>query len=236
MDLLFDYHFWASLGALTALEVVLGIDNVVFISLIANHLAPDQRRQARLVGLGLALLMRIALLFGAVWMLGLEANLFTFFGFDLSGKDLLLLGGGLFLLAQGTSSMHEEVTGELKTSYTKYGGGFAMTVAQIVLIDFVFSFDSVITAIGITPLIWVIVIAMCIAMGVMIWSASYIARFIETHPTLKMLALAFVIMIGVFLAAEGLGFHVPKGYIYFGMAFALAIESLNMLRRRNIAK
>ncbi len=232
MEWITDYHIWASFLSLTALEIVLGIDNVVFIALLVNHLPEKQRHQARNIGIILALLMRIVLLFSVVWIMGLKEPWLTFMERSFSGKDILMLGGGLFLLAKATSSIHDEVTHEKKESYNKFSAGFMMSITQIVLIDFIFSFDSVITAVGLTEHIGVIIAAMVVAMIVMLVSAKFIANFIETHPTLKMLALSFVMMIGVFLVAEGLGFHVPKGYIYFGMAFSLGVESLNMLARR----
>lgn len=232
MEFLSDYHLWASFLSLTALEIILGIDNVVFIALLVGHLPKNQREKARIIGLVLALLMRIAMLFGIVWVIGLKEPWITLFDNAFSGKDLLMLVGGMFLLYKATDSIHNEVTGDKKDEFKEFSGGFTSTIAQIVMIDLVFSFDSVMTAVGITEHIWVIIAAMTIAMAVMIVSSGFIAHFIETHPTLKMLALSFVMMIGVFLVAEGLGFHVPKGYIYFGMAFSLGVESLNMLVRR----
>ena len=232
MEWLADYHLWASFLSLTALEIVLGIDNVVFIALVVGHLPEEQRKKARTIGLTLALLMRIVMLFGIVWIISLKQPLFSIMGLSLSGKDLMMLGGGLFLLYKATSGIHDEVTGERKEEYRTFEGNFTSTIMQIVLIDLIFSFDSVITAVGLTEVIFVIIAAMTIAMIVMLVSSGFIADFIATHPTIKMLALSFVMMIGVFLVAEGLGFHVPKGYIYFGMAFSLGVEGLNMLARR----
>ncbi|WP_417318470.1 TerC family protein [Emcibacter sp.] len=236
MDWMFDYHIWASLLSLTALEIILGIDNVVFIALLVNHLPEQQRQRARQAGLLLALLMRIGLLFGIVWLIGLSEPMVTLFGLDFSGRSLLMLGGGLFLLAKGTTSIHDEVTGEREENYSAYSGGFLITVLQIVVIDFIFSFDSVLTAVGLTSNIWVIVVAMVIAMLAMLLSSRVISDFILRFPTLKMLAFSFIMMIGVFLVAEGLGFHVPKGYIYFGMLFSLMVESLNLLAKRKRKK
>ncbi|MEX0582279.1 MAG: TerC family protein [Sneathiella sp.] len=232
MEFLTDYQIWASFLSLTALEIILGIDNVVFIALLVNHLPEEQRQKARILGLFLALFMRIALLFSAVWLIGLKEPWIEFFGFSLSGKDILMLGGGLFLIAKGTSSIREEVTGEQKEGYKGYGGGFGITILQVIFIDFIFSFDSIITAVGLTTNIPVIVAAMVVAMIVMMVSSKFVADFIAEHATLKMLALTFIMMIGVFLVAEGLGFHVPRGYIYFGMAFSLGVEVLNMMVRR----
>ncbi len=232
MEWVFDYTIWISFLSLTALEIVLGIDNVVFIALLVSHLPEKQRERARVIGLILALMMRIAMLFSIVWIIGLKEPWVEFFGNTFSGKDLLMLVGGTFLLYKATDSIHNEVTGDKKEQFKKFSGGFASVILQIVVIDLVFSFDSVITAVGIAEHIWVIVAAMVVAMMVMIVSSGIIAQFIEAHPTLKMLALSFVMMIGVFLVAEGLGFHVPKGYIYFGMAFSLGVEVLNMMVRR----
>lgn len=233
MEWLTDYTLWASLLSLTALEIVLGIDNVVFIALVVQHLPPEQRRKARLIGLTLALAMRIALLFSLVWIMGLTEPLIALGEFDLSGKDLLMLGGGLFLIYKATSSMREEITGDMHNEAKEYKGSFAKTIATVIFIDFIFSFDSIITAVGLTQNIPVIIAAMFIAMGVMLVSSGFIADFIAKHVTIKILALAFILMIGVLLVAEGFGFHVPKGYIYFGMAFSLGVEMLNMKARKN---
>lgn len=232
MEFMADYGLWASFLSLTALEIVLGIDNVVFVALVVGHLPEKERKSARIIGLTLALLMRIAMLFGVVWIIGLKEPWISAFGASFSGKDLMMLGGGLFLLYKATSSIHDEVTGDKMESYKRFSGGFAATITQIIFIDLIFSFDSVITAVGLTEVIGVIVAAMTIAMVVMVASSGYIAHFIATHPTLKMLALSFVMLIGVFLVAEGLGFHVPKGYIYFGMVYSLGIETLNLLVKR----
>ena len=236
MEFFTDYALWMSFLSLTALEIVLGIDNVVFIALLVAHLPEKQREKARVIGIGLALLMRVMMLFGIVWIIGLTAPWIVLFGHALSGKDILLLAGGVFLLYKATDSIHDEVTGDTKATLKAFSGGVVSTIAQIILIDLVFSFDSVMTAVGITEHILVIVAAMTIAMIVMLVFSGMIARFISTHPTLKMLALSFLMMIGVFLVAEGAGFHVPKGYLYFAMAFALGIEVLNMLARRKRKK
>ncbi|MEC7701109.1 MAG: TerC family protein [Pseudomonadota bacterium] len=234
--MLSDYTLWASFLSLTSLEIILGIDNVVFITLLAGHLPKGQREQARVIGLILALLMRIAMLFGIVWIIGLTEPWLTLLDHNFSGKDLLMLSGGLFLIYKATDSIHNEISGEKKEKLRGFKGNFFSVILQIVVIDLVFSFDSVMTAVGITEHIGVIIAAMTVAMFVMIISAGLIATFIENHPTLKMLALTFVMMIGVFLLAEGLGFHVPKGYIYFGMAFSLLVEVLNTLVRKKNAK
>jgi predicted tellurium resistance membrane protein TerC len=232
MELLTNYALWASFFSLTALEIVLGIDNVVFIALIVSHLPRAQREKARVLGLSLALGMRIAMLFGIVWIIGLKAPWIQIFDLNFSGKDLMMLVGGLFLLHKATSSIHDEVTGDQKTELQEFKGGFASTILQIVFIDLIFSFDSVITAVGLTENIPVIVAAMTVAMIVMLASSGYISSFISKYPTIKMLAMSFVMMIGVLLVAEGFGMHVPKGYIYFGMAFSLGVELLNILVRK----
>lgn len=232
----FDYHILASLLSLTALEIVLGIDNVVFIALIAGHLKPEEQKKARIIGLSLALIMRTLLLFSVAWIIGLKEPLINFYNYQFSGKDLLMLCGGLFLLTKGTNSIHDEVTGDHKEKCSSFSGALFATIVQIVFIDLIFSFDSVITAVGLTQNIPVIIIAMTIAMIVMILSASYISDFINKYPTLKILALAFILLIGVFLVAEGLGLHIEKGYIYFSMIFALGVETLNILSRRKKIK
>lgn len=236
MEFLTDYTLWASFLALTALEIILGIDNVVFIALLIGHLPEKQREKTRITGLFLALLIRVAMLFGIVWIIALKEPWISLWSYKLSGKDLLMLIGGIFLLYKATDSIHNEVSGYKKSELKKFNGGFTSTITQIVLIDLIFSFDSVMTAVGVTENIWVIIAAMTIAMTVMIISSGIIAGFIEAHPTLKMLALSYVMMIGIFLIAEGLGFHVPKGYIYFGMAFSLGVEILNMLVRKKHEK
>lgn len=236
MEILTDYTLLASLISLTALEIILGIDNVIFIALVVQHLHSAQRKKARLIGLGLALLMRIGLLFGIVWIMELKEPWLTLMDFSFSGKDLMMLAGGLFLMHKATSSMHGEMTGEEKQEAREFKGSFAKTIVQIVFIDFIFSFDSVITAVGMTTHIPVIVAAMVIAMIVMLGAAGYISDFIARYPTVKMLALAFILLIGVLLVGEGLGLHVPKGYIYFGMAFSLGVEALNILARKRRSK
>ncbi|TNE62258.1 MAG: TerC family protein [Alphaproteobacteria bacterium] len=232
MDFLFDYHLWASFLTLTSLEIILGIDNVVFIALLVGHLPAAEAKRARLIGLSLALLMRILLLLGVAWIISLEAPWLTLFGEEFSGKDILMLLGGGFLLYKGTNSIHDEVTGDKQESYKSFAGGIVAVVIQVMLIDIVFSFDSVMTAVGLTKSIPVIIAAMTVAMIVMMFSSGFIASFIDRFPTLKILALSFIMLIGVFLVAEGLGFHVPKGYIYFAMLYSLAVESLNLIRRK----
>lgn len=236
MELLLDYHIWVSFLTLTALEIILGIDNVVFIALLVGNLPADQRKRARMIGLSLALIMRIALLLGVAWIIGLKEPWLELFGQSFSGKDILMLLGGGFLLYKGTNSIHDEVTGDHKEDIKAISGGMAAVVLQVVFIDIVFSFDSVMTAVGMTTVIPVIIAAMTIAMLLMMFSSGFIAGVIERFPTLKILALSFIMLIGVFLVAEGLGFHVPKGYIYFAMAYSLGVEMLNLLRRRGRKK
>ncbi|MFC3052444.1 TerC family protein [Kordiimonas pumila] len=236
MDILLDYHLWVSFLTLASLEIILGIDNVVFVALLVGHLPDAQRQKARIIGLSLALVMRILLLLGVAWIISLENPLFAVFDHALSGKDILLLFGGGFLLYKGTNSIHDEVTGDAVEHYTAKTGGMASVIAQVVFIDIIFSFDSVMTAVGLTTSIPVIIAAMTVAMVVMIFSSGYISSFIERFPTLKILALSFIMLIGIFLVAEGLGIHVPKGYIYFAMAFSLSVETLNLVSRKRKQK
>ena len=224
-----DYTFWAALLSLTMLEIVLGIDNVIFIALVVSHLPEQVANRARIIGLSLAFGFRISMLLGIVWLIGLTKPLFTAFGIDFSGQGLMFLGGGMFLIYKGTDSIHKELSVSKKTEYLAFNGRFWGTIIQIVLIDLVFSFDSVITAVGMTKNVLVIIMAMSIAMVVMLFSSGFIAGFITRHPTLKMLALSFVMMIGFLLVAESFGVHVPRGYIYFGMVFSLMVEVLNIL-------
>lgn len=232
MEALLDYHLWVSFLTLTSLEIILGIDNVVFVALLVGHLPDGQRERARIIGLSLALIMRIILLLGVAWVISLKEPWFSLLGHSFSGKDILMLIGGGFLLYKGTNSIHDEVTGEKAEECKSYSGGMTAVITQVVFIDIVFSFDSVMTAVGLTESIPVIVAAMTVAMLVMIFSSAYIADFIERFPTLKILALSFIMLIGIFLVAEGLGVHVPKGYIYFAMAFSLAVEVLNLMSKR----
>lgn len=236
MELLSDPHIWASFLSLTALEVILGIDNVIFIALVVNHLPAEQRKKARMIGLSLALLMRIGLLLGLVWIMKMVEPWFVVFGEEFSGKDILMLLGGGFLIVKATLSMHEEVAADAHHDGKEFKGGFSKTIMQIIFIDIIFSFDSVMTAVGLTQVIPVIVAAMVIAMLVMLLASGFIADFIEKNPTFKMLALAFILLVGVLLVGEGLGLHVPKGYIYFGMAFSAGVEILNTVVRKKKAK
>jgi predicted tellurium resistance membrane protein TerC/nucleotide-binding universal stress UspA family protein len=233
---LFTPEILASLVTLTALEIVLGIDNIVMIAVIANALPPAERDRARLVGLGLALFTRLILLFIISWVAGLVEPLFAVFGQTFSGRDLIMLGGGLFLLWKAVHEMHAAVEEAGRPNEKPPVGSFAAAIAQIVLLDVVFSFDSVITAVGMARDIWVMMVAIVIAMGVMLFASGPIMRFIHAHPTVKMLALAFVLLIGMALIADGFQFHIPKGYLYTAMAFSVLVESLNVLVSRRRAR
>jgi predicted tellurium resistance membrane protein TerC len=219
---------WIALGALTLLEVVLGIDNIVFISILSNKLPEDQQPLARRVGLGMALGGRILLLLSINWIMTLTAPLFSVWAQTFSGRDLILFVGGAFLIGKATTEIHDKLEGEDGDATTTATVTFAGVIAQIFLLDLVFSLDSVITAVGMADDVEVMIIAVTIAIVIMMVSAGSIARFIERHPTLKMLALSFLLLIGVTLTAEGLGQHIPKGYIYSAMAFSLIVEMLNL--------
>ncbi len=236
--LLGDFQVWVSLLTLTILEIVLGIDNIVFISVIVSRLPEAQANQARRIGLLLALVFRIALLVVLTWIIGLTAPVFSLFGEDYSWRDLILLAGGLFLLFKATQEIHQDIEGEEDRLARTPVGGFIRVIVQIVLIDMVFSVDSIITAIGIAEHVEVMIAAVTISVVVMYFASSGIARFIKNNPTTKMLALAFLLLIGVALIADGLGFHIPRGYIYFSMVFAGMVEAFNMLasKRRKRAK
>lgn len=226
---------WIALATLTALEIVLGIDNIIFISILVGRLPAEQRGKGRTLGLGLAMLTRIALLLSITWVMGLTANLFTVFNLGISGRDLILLGGGLFLLAKSTHEIHISLEGGDHEENKSSGSGFLMTLVQIALIDIVFSLDSVITAIGLAEDIPVMIIAVMIAVGIMMVASKAISDFVERHPTIKMLALSFLILVGVTLIAEGADFEFPRGYIYFAMAFSVTVEMLNIrLRRKTV--
>ena len=217
-----------ALLTLTVLEIVLGIDNIIFISILSGKLPKEQQNKARLTGLALAMVMRILLLFSIVWIMKLTLPLFAVFGKVISGRDLILIGGGLFLLAKSTFEIHDKLEGEEHTKASKVVKSFASVIIQIMLLDIVFSLDSVITAVGMARELIIMVLAVIIAVGVMMVSAKSISDFVEKHPTVKMLALAFLLLIGFSLVAEGLGQHIPKGYIYFAMAFSVFVEMLNL--------
>jgi predicted tellurium resistance membrane protein TerC len=225
-------ELWIALITLLALEIVLGIDNVVFMSILATKLPPDQEKKAMRVGLGLAMFIRVALLFSLSWLIGLTEPLFTVLGEELSGRDLILLLGGLFLIGKSTHEMHDKLEGEEGDSSARVAPSFWSVIAQILVLDIVFSLDSVITAVGMVDVLWVMITAVVVAVVIMMVSAPTIAAFVHRHPTVKMLALAFLVLIGVTLIAEGLDHHIPKGYIYFSMAFSLGVEMLNMRLRK----
>jgi predicted tellurium resistance membrane protein TerC len=236
MEWLSNPEIWLALLTLTALEIVLGIDNLVFIAILADRLPAAQRKMARRTGLVFALVTRLLLLLALTWMMQLTRPLFGVLGHSLSGRDLILIGGGMFLLAKAVWEIHHSLEAAAnKVDETAKAGGkaaFGVVVAQIAVLDIVFSLDSVITAVGMSQDIGVMVAAIVLAMIVMVIAAEPVGRFINEHPTLKMLALAFLIMIGTMLMADGLGFHVPKGYIYFSLVFACFVEGLNLLIRR----
>jgi predicted tellurium resistance membrane protein TerC len=235
MEWLSDPQAWAALATLTALEIVLGIDNIIFISILVGRLPARQREKARILGLALAMLTRLALLMSLVWVMGLNASLFTLLGNEISGRDLILLGGGLFLLVKSTSEIHESLEGAAEARKHQAVASFGGVLIQIAIIDIVFSLDSVITAVGLAQQIAVMAIAIVISVLVMMFAARAISDFVDTHPTIKMLALSFLILVGTALIAEGLDFHVPRGYIYFAMAFSVAVEMLNLRMRRRAA-
>lgn len=223
---------WLALLTLTLLEIVLGIDNIIFISILVGRLPEAQRQKARQVGLMLAMGMRIALLLAIVWVMGLTKPLFSILEFSFSGRDLILLGGGLFLLAKSTLEIHHSLEGSEADKSAGKAATFGAIIAQIAVIDIVFSLDSVITAVGLVEHVSVMIIAVVVAVLVMLLAAKSIGDFVDAHPTIKMLALSFLILIGFTLVGEGLGFHVPKGYVYFAMAFSLGVELLNLRVRK----
>ena len=235
MDLFTDPNAWIALVTLLALEIVLGVDNIVFISILAGKLPEDQRKRARNMGLSLALITRILLLLSISWVIGLTAPLFSVVGQEISGRDIILIVGGLFLIAKSTHEMHQRLEGEEGESSARVAASFRGVIIQILLLDIVFSLDSVITAVGMVDRIEIMIAAVVLAMGVMLAAAGSIAGFVERHPTVKMLALAFLLLIGTTLIAEGIDQHIPKGYIYFAMAFSLFVETLNLRAKKAAA-
>ncbi|MHB8884085.1 MAG: TerC family protein [Methylovirgula sp.] len=233
MDWLIDPQIWASLVTLLVLEIVLGIDNLVFITILAARLPPERRHQARQVGLGLALIARLALLASIAWIIGLTRPLFVIFDHTVSWRDMILIAAGFFLLYKGTHEIHQGLEGdEAPGTVTTRGARFGSIVGQIMLLDIVFSLDSVITAVGIAEHFWVMAVAIVLAVVIMLLASAPLAAFVERHPTVKMLALSFLLLIGTTLIADGSGFYVPKGYIYAAIGFSIAVEALNQLAAR----
>src|SRR5688572_12612717 len=232
LDWLANPEGWIALGTLTALEIVLGIDNIIFISVLVGRLPESQRPVARRLGLGLAMLARLGLLFSISWVMGLTQPWFALLGNQISGRDLILIGGGLFLLAKATHEIHYSLEGVGENDIAVQVSSLGMALVQISLLDIVFSLDSVITAVGLVEQVSVMAIAIILAVVVMLMAAKSIGTFVDDHPTIKILALSFLILVGVTLVVEGFDVHVPKGYIYFAMAFSVTVEMLNIRMRR----
>lgn len=232
MDWITTPDGWIALATLTSLEIVLGVDNIIFISILAGKLPEDQQPRARLIGLALALFGRIALLLSLAWIMKLTAPLFTLLGEAISGRDIILLGGGLFLLAKSTHEIHSKLEGEAESHGSSGKATFGSVIVQILILDLVFSLDSVITAVGMVDTVSIMITAIVIAILFMMVSATAVSDFIHKHPTVKMLALAFLLMVGVALIAEGFEFHIPRGYIYSAMAFSVFVEMLNLKLRK----
>ena len=227
-----DPNAWIALGTLTLLELVLGIDNIVFITILAGRLPVEERHLARRLGLALALIMRIVLLLSLTWVMGLTAPLFRLAALSVSGRDLIMLGGGLFLLAKSTQEIHQKLEGETGGRTVARRASLSGVLIQIMLLDVVFSLDSVVTAVGMVEQVGVMIVAVVLAVILMIIFAGPVGDFVERHPTVTMLALSFLLLIGCALVAEGLHFHIPRGYIYFAMGFSLLVEMLNLRHRR----
>ncbi|PCH46723.1 MAG: hypothetical protein COC23_03420 [Hyphomicrobiales bacterium] len=238
LELLYDPAVWASLVTLTIMEIVLGIDNIVFISVIIGKLPEEQAEKARKLGLGLALVFRIVLLMFLTWIISLKAEIITLFGQGFSWRDIILISGGVFLVYKGTAEIHEEFEGESEEEEAKRlsVSNFASIIMQIIIIDMVFSVDSIVTAIGMAEHVEVMIAAVIISIGIMYLASGVIADFIKRHPTTKMLALSFLLLIGVSLVADGLGFHIPRGYIYAAMGFSVLVEFINIVSGRKKRK
>jgi predicted tellurium resistance membrane protein TerC len=238
VELLTDPQAWIAFATLTALELVLGIDNIIFISILVDRLPPERREFTRRIGLFLAMFMRIALLFTLAWMVGMTAPLFNVWREEISGRDLILIAGGLFLIWKATGEIHglTEGEGEAHSADKALASTFAGVLVQIAIIDLVFSLDSIITAVGMVDQIEVMVAAVVASVLLMMMAAGSIGRFVSRHPTVKMLALSFLIMVGMALVADGLDFHVPKGYIYFAVAFSVGVEMLNLRMRKRMRR
>jgi predicted tellurium resistance membrane protein TerC len=236
MDWLTQPESWIALLTLTVLEIVLGIDNVIFISILTGKLPRRQQPKARRLGLGLAMFIRIGLLASLAWMVKLTSPLFAVLGEEISGRDLILLVGGLFLIFKATREIHDRLEGEEGDASARVAASFASVIVQVLLLDIIFSLDSVITAVGMANQLAIMVTAVVVAVAVMMFAAGPIGDFVAEHPTIKMLALAFLLLIGMSLIAEGLGQHIPKGYIYFAMGFSVFVEMLNLRLRKTSAK
>lgn len=235
LDFLADPQIWASFVTLAVLEIILGIDNIIFIAIATEKLPESQRASARRIGLILALLLRLVFLAMISWIIGLTAPLFTAFGHAVSWRDLILLAGGLFLLYKATVEVHAAIE-EKEEGHAIKAASFAAIIGQIIVLDLVFSLDSVITAVGMTDNLPVMYAAVILAVGTMLWASGPISSFVHRHPTVKMLALSFLLLVGVALIADGLQFHIPRGYLYFAIAFSLGVEVLNLLAKRRQAK
>ena len=235
LDWFLSPEAWIALGTLTALEIVLGIDNIIFISILVSRLPKNQRNLGRRVGLGLAMLTRLALLFSIAWVMGLTAPWFTVFTREISGRDVILIIGGLFLLGKATHEIHNSLEGVTESEHKTTASTLGSVLLQISVLDIVFSLDSVITAVGLVKHVSIMAVAIILAVGVMLIAAKSIGDFVDAHPTIKVLALSFLILVGVTLIVEGFDVHVPKGYIYFAMAFSVAVEMLNIRMRQKRA-
>jgi predicted tellurium resistance membrane protein TerC len=235
MESLTDPQIWIALGTLTFLEIVLGVDNIIFISILSGKLPANQQVRARRIGLLAAMGMRILLLMSLAWIVKLTAPLFTVIGQEISGRDIILILGGLFLMAKATYEIHDKLEGEEGHASAKVAASFGSVIFQIMLLDIVFSLDSVITAVGMVDVLWVMVTAVIISVAIMLLAAEPISAFVHEHPTVKMLALSFLLLIGLSLMAEGFDHHIPKGYIYFAMGFSVFVEMIN-LRLKKVSK
>ena len=236
IEILLDPQIWIAFLTLTALELVLGIDNIIFISIIVDKLPQEKREFARKLGLFLAMFMRIGLLLVLSWIIGLTEPVLTLFGIGVSGRDLILIAGGLFLIWKSTMEVHQLLEGEEGEQSSKIASTFAGVILQIIMIDLVFSLDSIITAVGMVREVGVMIAAVVASVGLMMLFASAIGRFVSDHPTIKMLALSFLVVVGVVLIVDGFGHHVPKGYIYFAMAFSVCVEMLNIRMRKKVVR
>lgn len=235
-EFLLSPEIWIAFFTLTALELVLGIDNIIFISILVDKLPKEQQELARRIGLFLAMFMRIGLLLLLSWIVGLTEPVLTLFGFGISGRDMILIAGGLFLIWKSTGEVHQLLEGEEGEASSKVVSSFAGVIAQIIVIDLVFSLDSIITAVGMVSEVGVMIAAVVVSVGLMMLFARSIGEFVSNHPTIKMLALSFLVVVGVVLIADGFGHHVPKGYIYFAMAFSVGVEMLNIRMRKKTVK